>query len=284
MQDLGWDDLNLVRAWYGVDYSKPPGSRARLGEILGSSNNRGFAIYCAPFRPVLDFMPMLTERGYIPVYDALDDISEMRTLGTYCYDELAEDYLTTNVELIVTLSPRLREKFSGHKNVTLIRDGVDLTPFHSAGVHDGADVIARGEITSGFWGTMWDYNLDVGLLREATRLRPNWQWHFVGAYDLDPARPSLAATLAEPNIHFHPSVPRSTLAHYATLFDVCLLPTPVTPFNLARDPLKVYEYLACGKPVVATALEQTSGYALRLSFPQPRGVSLEHRKRGADGN
>lgn len=256
LQDLGWDDLNLVRAWYGVDYTAPSASKARLDEILGSSAKRGYAIYSAPFRPVLDFMPMLAERGYIPVYDALDDISEMRALGTYCYDELAENYLASNSELIVTLSPRLRERFSRYKNVTLIRDGVDLAPFRSTGAQNGADAIAQGEITLGFWGTMWDYNLDVALLRESAGSRPKWQWHFVGAYDLDPARPSLAAALAEPNVHFHPSVPRSTLAHYATFFDVCLLPTPVTPFNLARDPLKVYEYLACGKPVVATALEQ----------------------------
>jgi hypothetical protein len=89
-----------------------------------------------------------------------------------------------------------------------------------------------------------------------TRARPEWQWHFIGAYDLDPARPSLAAALAAPNVHFHSSVPRAMLAQYARALDVCLLPTPVTGFNLARDPLKVYEYLACYKPVAATALSQ----------------------------
>jgi hypothetical protein len=84
-------------------------------------------------------------------------------------------------------------------------------------------------------------------------------------YDLDPARPSLARALASPNVHFHAPVTRSQLAQYAASFDVCILPTPVTPFNLSRDPLKVYEYLACGKPVVTTDLEQLEGmpYVLR---------------------
>ncbi len=103
---------------------------------------------------------------------------------------------------------------------------------------------------------MWDYNLDVPLLQTMTRARPQWRWDFIGAYDLDPARPSIAKALAAPNVRFFPSIPRTQLAERAAEFDVCILPTPVTPFNLARDPLKVYEYLACYKPVVATDMPQ----------------------------
>ncbi|MBI4673962.1 MAG: glycosyltransferase [Chloroflexi bacterium] len=276
---LGWDELNIVRAWYGFDYTSP----ADVGEtfqrnVSTGHDERGIVICSAPFRPALELLPPLAARGYALVYDVLDDISEMRALGSYCYDDLAEQYLAQYSDLIVTLSPRLTEKFRAHKNAVMIRDGVDLTPFRAppsgtertplrsfvdgnaaASRSAAASVpytLARGELTIGFWGTMWEYNLDVPLLQTITRARPAWQWHFIGAYDLDPARPSLAKQLAAPNVHFHPSVAREVLARYAQSFDVCILPTPVTPFNLARDPLKVYEYLACYKPVVATHLEQ----------------------------
>lgn len=266
---LGWGELDLVRAWYGLEYRAPADAAGRLLDSVQDTGERGVVICCAPFRPALELLPGLTEQGYTLVYDVLDDISEMRALGTFCYDDLVERYLTDHAELVVTLSPRLREKFWAQENVALIRDGVELAPFRRdvPGEHrypqrtrfregGGDGALERGEITLGFWGTMYDYNLDIPLLQTLTRARPQWQWHFIGAYDLDPARPSLAAALGAPNVHFHSTVTREILAHYANSFDVCILPTPVTPFNLARDPLKVYEYLACYKPVVATNLEQ----------------------------
>lgn len=252
LEQLGWDELNLVRAWYGFEYASPQIHARWIPQLAVSE--RGVVICSAPFRPVLAMLSAFAERRYMIVYDVLDDISEMRALGTFCYDAIAEEYLADQSDLIVALSPRLCKKFPAHPNVTLIRDGVDLAPFLTRGGETQA--LKRGERTLGFWGTMWDYNLDIPLLQTLTRARPNWQWHFIGAYDLDPARPSIANALAAPNVQFHPGVSRETLAQYAKSFDVCILPTPVTPFNLARDPLKVYEYLACFKPVVATALEQ----------------------------
>lgn len=267
LQDLGWDELNVVRAWYGLDYVAAAQSAACLSESLPNASEGGIVICAAPFRPLLELLPTLAQMGYALVYDVLDDISQMRSLGSFCYDECAEDYLVQHADLVIALSPRLREKFQKRRadgSVILIRDGVDLAPFRQMEAAEGARAkeaqciasLARGEITLGFWGTMWEYNLDVPLLQTLTRARPNWQWHFIGAYDLDPARPSLVQALAGPNVHFHSSVTRQTLARYARALDVCILPVPVTPFNLARDPLKVYEYLACHKPVVATALTQ----------------------------
>lgn len=260
-ESLGWSELDIVRAWYGMPYNEPPDAAARELDLPAEPN--GVVLVCAPFRPALALLPALAQRGCRIVYDVLDDISEMRALGVYCYDDLAENYLVAQADLVVALSPRLRAKFAAHPNVVLIRDGLDLAPFRAAAAQNGSSAdelrLARGEITVGFWGTMWDYNLDRPLLAAVTRARPTWQWHFIGAYDLDPARPSLARALAAPNVHFHPRVPRPVLARAARDLDVCILPTPVTPFNLARDPLKVYEYLAAAKPVVATALEQLAG-------------------------
>lgn len=265
LEDLGWDELNLVRAWYGFDYQSPASLTARLGEAFPALDEGGVVICSAPFRPAVEYLAPFAAAGYAIVYDTLDDISTMRALGTFCYDEMAENYLAEQSDLIITLSPRLRQKFARHKHTAFIRDGVDLQPFRTAAPflpHDPelvpnlAEQIVRGELTLGFWGTMYDYNLDVPLLQTITRARPHWEFHFIGSYDLDPARPSLELKLHAPNVHFHTSVSRTTLAQCARSFDVCILPTPVTPFNLARDPLKVYEYLACYKPVVATNLEQ----------------------------
>jgi glycosyltransferase involved in cell wall biosynthesis len=49
------------------------------------------------------------------------------------------------------------------------------------------------------------------------------------------------------------------LPAYLMAFDVCLVPFKPGPLSAAVDPIKVYEYLAGGKPVVAANLPEVQG-------------------------
>lgn len=59
-----------------------------------------------------------------------------------------------------------------------------------------------------------------------------------------------------PNVVFTGEVAYSALPGYLHAMDVCLLPFRVTPLTLATNPLKVYEYLSAGKPVVTVDLPE----------------------------
>lgn len=48
--------------------------------------------------------------------------------------------------------------------------------------------------------------------------------------------------------------PYELIPHYLHQFDVLILPRNYMPHSLASDPLKIYEYMATGKPIVSTAL------------------------------
>jgi GT2 family glycosyltransferase len=67
---------------------------------------------------------------------------------------------------------------------------------------------------------------------------------------LDPPRRTQLFSL--PNVHHLGVCPHSEVSAYLAGFDICLLPNLVTDFTRSLDPLKVYEYLAAGRPVVAT--------------------------------
>ncbi|WP_158544429.1 glycosyltransferase [Blastococcus sp. TBT05-19] len=62
----------------------------------------------------------------------------------------------------------------------------------------------------------------------------------------------LATTLS--NVHMLPSMDQTRLAATVMAADVCLVPHVVSALTEAMSPLKVYEYLAAGRPVVATDL------------------------------
>ena len=63
-----------------------------------------------------------------------------------------------------------------------------------------------------------------------------------------------------PNVTFKGEVPYSDLPHYLHGFDVCLLPFKVIPLTLATNPVKAYEYLGAGKPIVTVDLPEMAQF------------------------
>jgi glycosyltransferase involved in cell wall biosynthesis len=56
----------------------------------------------------------------------------------------------------------------------------------------------------------------------------------------------------------------SVLPQYMTCMDVCLIPFNINRVTLAANPIKMYEYLAAGKPVVSTALPEVCNNAAHV--------------------
>lgn len=69
------------------------------------------------------------------------------------------------------------------------------------------------------------------------------------------ADPHIGARLAEhPGVHLLGALSQADLAAALMNLDVCLMPHVVTPLTKAMSPLKLYEYVASGTPVVSTDL------------------------------
>src|SRR5207248_1402000 len=56
-------------------------------------------------------------------------------------------------------------------------------------------------------------------------------------------------------------VPYSDLPRHMSGFDVAMIPFRLTPLTLAVNPIKLYEYLACGLPVVSSALPEVRSFS-----------------------
>lgn len=105
---------------------------------------------------------------------------------------------------------------------------------------------------------------------------------------------ALDRLLALPNVQWVGAKPFDELASYLRLIDVGLVPYTRSPFNLASFPLKTLEYLAAGRPVVATDLPATRwlatdlievasepdafAYAVSKALEQPRRPELVERR------
>lgn len=104
----------------------------------------------------------------------------------------------------------------------------------------------------GYVGALVNLRLDIDILAHISNERKDWSVVLVGPED-DAFKASVLHQL--PNVHFLGPKSPTELTSYISHFDVCLNPQLVNPMTIGNYPRKIDEYLALGKPVVATQTE-----------------------------
>ena len=113
-----------------------------------------------------------------------------------------------------------------------------------------ADVPVGNGPVIGYVGALNSLRLDISVLLKIATERPQWQLVLVGPEDDS----FLASALHQlPNVHFTGRKEMAQLPAYVQAFDVCINPQVLNEITVGNYPLKIDEYLAMGKPVVATA-------------------------------
>lgn len=102
----------------------------------------------------------------------------------------------------------------------------------------------------GYTGTIHGDRVDVGLVASVAQAYPSATIAMVGPNLLDQAEQQSLNRFD--NIVFAGSQPYADLPDIMRAFDVCMVPHLVTPFTESLNPIKLWEYLAAGKPIVST--------------------------------
>lgn len=154
-----------------------------------------------------------------------------------------EDELAARADVILAASPAIASRFPASRTV-LLEHGVDHDLFATPAPR-AADLPNDGPV-AGFYGALAPW-IDTGLLVDVARRMPAWRFVFVG-----PVQTDVSALAALPNVHLLGSRPHASLPGYAQHWTAGLIPFHDTPQIRACNPLKLREYLAAGRPVVAT--------------------------------
>ena len=102
----------------------------------------------------------------------------------------------------------------------------------------------------GFAGIIHRHSFDADLLLALGKSHPEWTFLMVGRQE--GREPDLGALRGLPNFVFAGFQERAVLPAYLAAMDVCLIPRPNSEWAQSAFSLKLFEYLAAGKPVVAT--------------------------------
>src|SRR6185437_3645903 len=104
-----------------------------------------------------------------------------------------------------------------------------------------------------FLGALDAYKVDFALLAGAASACPDLHFVCVGPIGFaDQTRGSTIPHLA--NLHYIDTLPQKELPALLRGCAVCIIPYHLNEYTASVSPLKLYEYLAAGRPVVATPL------------------------------
>ena len=105
-----------------------------------------------------------------------------------------------------------------------------------------------------FTGAIVAVKLDIPLLVALARARPHWSFALVGPVGPGEPRADISALSGEANIHLLGLRSYEQLPDVLRSADAGLIPYALNELTRSIFPMKVYEYLAAGLPVIATPL------------------------------
>jgi glycosyltransferase involved in cell wall biosynthesis len=193
------------------------------------------------------------------LYHCVDDIAAIPGVDAESF-RMAERQLLIRADIIFATAISLFNHCKQYNNNThYLPNVVDAEHFGLAlkpGPIPG-DLALISEPRLCYHGVLSDFKIDFQLLLDAALLRPDWSWVFIGEEREGQKNLLVAELQTLPNVHFLGYKPYAELPSYLRGIQVGLLPSLVNDYTRGMFPMKYFEYLAAGIPVVSTALEFT---------------------------
>jgi glycosyltransferase involved in cell wall biosynthesis len=168
-------------------------------------------------------------------------------------------------------------------HIRLINNGADFGHFQQAFkemLPIPEDIAALPKPIAGYIGAISTW-LDLELLQGLATAYPQWSIVMIGPQDID-----LTTLKNCQNIFWLGPKPYSMLPSYLQRFDLCLIPFVINDLTVNVNPVKLYEYLAAGKPVLTTALPEVRQFSNYIAIAETKAdfVTLAAREISANNN
>lgn len=229
--------------------------------------------------------------GHLPrrllIYHCADDYAHVRGFPASLPQVEAE--LCRQAQLVITTSETLREtRRQWNPQTHWIPNGADVDHFSKTAV-PAPELADVPRPIVGFVGGLSEW-VDLDLLAFLARQRPGWSFVLVGPLTVD-----LASIRCLPNVRLLGPRAYRDLPAYLAAMDVALIPFKRNDVTFHADPIKAYEYLAAGLPIVATDLpalrrlshvvhlaDSPEGFLAEIDAALARGREWDREERRAE--
>ncbi|WP_460318037.1 glycosyltransferase [Pseudomonas ogarae] len=214
-------------------------------------------VHIAYWSPVA--LSLRAMHGWRILYDCMDDWDGFPNIGEQLLSE--EKTLIAQADLVTVSAALLYHKWCAHnRRCVLVRNAVDFAFFRQHCFTNDVLSGISGPVI-GYYGALAQW-LDYPLLAALADRRPEWNFILVGDVFVD----DLAGLEHKPNVQLLGHKPYAQMPLYLDHFDACLIPFRLYNVTHAVDPVKFYEYISAGKPVISTPLTEMSIYKDLLYF------------------
>ena len=195
------------------------------------------------------------------IYHCVDDVAAQKGVDADSFRQ-AEERFARRADLVLASAPALAERMRTLSDHVLYAPNVADTGTFATALDPGPvdpalDELPRPRLV--FQGAIVATKLDVQLLAEVAKLRPDWSIVLVGPRGAGDPTGDLSPLDQAPNIHLIGPRPASDLPQVLRGADIGLIPYAINDLTRSVFPMKVYEYLAAGLPVLATPLPALDG-------------------------
>jgi glycosyltransferase involved in cell wall biosynthesis len=227
--------------------------------------------------------------AYVPQAEALIEALDPEHVVYHCVDDAAavegidaESFRATErrflaqADLVLASAPALATRMRELSGNVLYAPNVADTALFARALEPSSEsdpalaALPRPRIV--FTGAIVATKLDVPLLAALARSRPEWSFALVGPVGPGDPRTDVSALRELPNIHLLGPRAYTQLPAVLRAADAGLIPYARNPITESVFPMKVYEYLAAGLPVVATQLPALADVAEVLTAPDAEGI------------
>jgi glycosyltransferase involved in cell wall biosynthesis len=205
-----------------------------------------------------------TVRPDIMLYDRVDHFGVLG--GAF---EHSDSYWLTHADLIVTNSRTVQRELADGKRPVRFSEWAFTDTYFHASVRKPRR--KSGKFRAGYIGNI-SYRLDFPLLFSTARQCPQVDFIFAGPVltrgfpeETETAR-QIRALFRLQNVRYIGVLPKKEMPDLVGSFDAGLIPYDISiPFNRYSYPMKLFEYLAAGIPVISTPIAELQRYAGRIA-------------------
>jgi len=133
----------------------------------------------------------------------------------------------------------------------------------------------------GYVGNLSSLRLDLDIIEHIATSKPEWNIVLVGPMDHDFQQSKLHHI---PNVFFLGQKAIKELPGYINSFDVCINPQKLNKVTIGNYPRKIDEYLALGKPVVATQTEAMETFSNYVYLAQDKTEYIQYINQALNEN
>jgi len=207
-------------------------------------------------KPIILWISYPPNVGYIGkydeglvIFDAIDEPS-----GEFADWAKDLDSVASQSDIVFTTARKLYDYHQdSHGNVLMCPNGADYKHFNRAQNRFSPkppDMPDNQKATIGYFGAIAPW-IDWELVDYISEHNDNFNFVMIG-----PLYGEFRGIVSRDNVYYLGRKSYAELPEYLQYFDVCIIPFQLTPMTEACNPIKMYEYLSAGKPIVATDMPE----------------------------